>query len=1032
MEANRRVTKQNNGAKSKTQGTRKPSASKPILKKIVRNHKRTASPQIENILERVSDGFVAFDADMNYTYVNTRGGEMLGRKPADLIGKNYWTEYPEAKGSTFANAYLRALKEQAPLEIEDYYEPFDRWFENRIYPSKDGLSIFFHDITDRKRAEEALQRNEQVLRLFVEHSPAAIAMFDRDMNYIVASRRYLVDYDLGNQNVIGRSHYEIFPEIPEHWKEIHRRCLAGAIEKADEDPFPRLSGKMDWIRWEIRPWSEANGEIGGVILFSEVITERKQAEEEMALQNKLLNQMGYLARVGAWKLDVLTMKQKWSDETYSIHEVDKNTYDPNVEKEISRFIPKDEPILRKAVEDAVKFGKPYDLDLEMVTGKGNHKNVRAIANAEIIDGKTKTVYGAILDITERRRAEKELRESEERFFKAFHEAPIGMSISDLAQGVFTEVNQTHAKNLGFTREEMIGHDAVELGMRPASPVRELLAKELTEQGNVRDREYRLRRKDGEIRDFLVNAQIITIGESQFILAMSTDITESKRAERERDLLDRVRGIVENELDLGTILRRVVESTKETFSYSHVSLYLLSGEALVLQHQVGYAQVLEEIPLTQGIAGRVARTGEPVFLKDTRSDPAYFTAIEGIVSEICVPIFDEGKVIGIFSVENAQETRLTESDLKLIMVLIQDISPAIGRARIHTRLRESEQKFSVLFEKSAFVAALSKLPEGVLVNVNEAFEKTIGFTREEAIGKTSQELGFNPDAEGRARILALLNANGSVRNAELPLHTKSGEKRNFSVNIDLVDVGDQKFILNTMQDITERKRAEEELRLSRDRLGELSRRLLETHETVQRAIGRELHDQIGQMLTALKLTMEIMPQLPPELAAKKMAQSGELVNDLLSRVSALSLELRPPMLDDLGLIPALTWHVNRFQGQTGIEVDFKHSGVEGVRFSSEIETTAYRAVQEALTNVARHAEATRTELEVRAANGMLNVQIEDNGKGFDPQVEMAKHRSSGLRGIRERASLVDGTFQIESQPGKGTKKIIQIPLPKEIL
>lgn len=129
-----------------------------------------------------------------------------------------------------------------------------------------------------------LGRNELLLRLFVENSPAAIAMFDREMRYIVASRRYLIDYDLGDQDVVGRSHYEVFPEIPERWKEIHGRCLAGGIERAEEDPFPRVSGKLDWVRWEIRPWHETTGEVGGIILFSEVITERKQAENQIRQQ----------------------------------------------------------------------------------------------------------------------------------------------------------------------------------------------------------------------------------------------------------------------------------------------------------------------------------------------------------------------------------------------------------------------------------------------------------------------------------------------------------------------------------------------------------------------------------------------------------------------------------------------------------------------------------------------------------------------------------------------------------------------------
>jgi PAS domain S-box-containing protein len=146
------------------------------------------------------------------------------------------------------------------------------------------------DITERKQAEEALKQNEHVLRLFVEHSPASIAMFDRDMRYIVASRRYITDYRLPHQDLTGRSHYEVFPEIPEHWKENHRRCLAGAVEKMEEDPFPREDGSLDWVRWEIRPWYEETDRIGGIILFSEVITDRKQIQDDLRLLNVSLEQ----------------------------------------------------------------------------------------------------------------------------------------------------------------------------------------------------------------------------------------------------------------------------------------------------------------------------------------------------------------------------------------------------------------------------------------------------------------------------------------------------------------------------------------------------------------------------------------------------------------------------------------------------------------------------------------------------------------------------------------------------------------------
>ena len=135
--------------------------------------------------------------------------------------------------------------------------------------------------SEYKQTVMALQESEKKLRLFIRYAPSAIAMFDRDMRYLAYSRRWPVDYHLGKQELTGRSHYEVFPDIPERWKEVHRRSMAGAIERCDEDPFLRADGSVDWVRWETHPWRTSQGNIGGIIIFSEVITGRKQAEAEL-------------------------------------------------------------------------------------------------------------------------------------------------------------------------------------------------------------------------------------------------------------------------------------------------------------------------------------------------------------------------------------------------------------------------------------------------------------------------------------------------------------------------------------------------------------------------------------------------------------------------------------------------------------------------------------------------------------------------------------------------------------------------------
>ncbi|MEN9908904.1 MAG: hypothetical protein RLZZ540_2053 [Bacteroidota bacterium] len=147
------------------------------------------------------------------------------------------------------------------------------------YNNRKAILSLANDVTNQLKAEEKLKEREAQLDLFIEHSPASLAMFDKEMRYIKTSNRWIEDYNLSGQNIIGKSHYEVFPEIGQEWKDIHQRCLQGVVEKREEDVFLRGDGSVDWVKWEIRPWHKSTGEIGGVIMFTEVITERKKATE---------------------------------------------------------------------------------------------------------------------------------------------------------------------------------------------------------------------------------------------------------------------------------------------------------------------------------------------------------------------------------------------------------------------------------------------------------------------------------------------------------------------------------------------------------------------------------------------------------------------------------------------------------------------------------------------------------------------------------------------------------------------------------
>jgi PAS domain S-box-containing protein len=220
----------------------------------------------------------------------------------------------------------------------------------------------------------------------------------------------------------------------------------------------------------------------------------------------------------------------------------------------------------------------------------------------------------------------------------------------------------------------------------------------------------------------------------------------------------------------------------------------------------------------------------------------------------------------------------------------------------------------------------------------------------------------------------------------------------------------------------------ELRASRARLENASRQIVLAQEREQRTIARELHDQIGQMLTGLKLLLATSDDRGrPRVEA--LAEAKSLVDQLMARVHGLTLDLRPPALDRFGLLAALLGLIQRFTLGTGIEIDFAHTGIER-RLPTDVETAAFRIVQEALTNVARHAAVRRALVRVYASGDGLSLQIEDEGAGFEVERAIADHAAVGLVGMRERASGLGGDLDIESSPGHGTRIHAELPIDGE--
>jgi signal transduction histidine kinase len=216
---------------------------------------------------------------------------------------------------------------------------------------------------------------------------------------------------------------------------------------------------------------------------------------------------------------------------------------------------------------------------------------------------------------------------------------------------------------------------------------------------------------------------------------------------------------------------------------------------------------------------------------------------------------------------------------------------------------------------------------------------------------------------------------------------------------------------------ERERAEERSR-------SLARKLVDVQERERRKIARELHDEIGQSLTALDLMLKVAAV--DRRTEAKIGEAREILGDLTAKVRNMSLNLRPAMLDDMGLLHTLIWLFDRYTQQTKITVGFTHVALRQTRNAAELETAAYRIVQEALTNVARHAKTEHAEVRFRREEDRLHFEIVDRGAGFDPDTGAISDQAVGLASMRERATLLGGRLSIDSSPGKGTRIKVMIP------
>jgi PAS domain S-box len=703
-----------------------------------------------------------------------------------------------------------------------------------------GKTILFmgtiQDITLRKQEEERRLASENTLKTFVENAPSAIAMFDANMCYLAASRRYFIDYDIPKQEIIGRSHYELFPGISEHWKEIHRRCLAGSIEKAMEDPFPRKDGTLDYVNWEIRPWYKSDQTIGGVILFSEVVTEQKQIKEELQIREEKFRTIFEQALDGILIIDNECQILDANSHARKILGYTKTEIEKIKFHQLA--LPDQQEKLKSALLE-LKINGNLKSEYDLVQKNGTCLIVEITCKKF----KEDRLQIFIRDLSEQKRAQEEAKVSESAFRMLFENAVMGVSQA-LPNGKFLKVNRAYAQMYGYDSPEELMANVANVTELYANPQqRHTVLKILDKNGVMQPTELDLRKKDGSIITALVTARVVkdATGKAIYYEAEHVDITAKKRDEAMIIRLNRLY------ITLSQINQDTARFHTKEMLYQNICTDIVNegkfrmawfgeidpADGLVLPvcfagNEDGYLREIKistSTPsLSVGPTGRAIIENRCAICQDIATDPRMASWKEKalahhFLSSASVPIRQNDHVIGALTVYSSELNSFTPDEESLLDQISQNISFALDsiqaekeRAEVEHSLRESETLFSAVFHISPTPMAMINAITNKYIEVNDAFSKSLGYSQQEIVGRDFKEMKLWKNIEDREKLIQRLNSDNLFNDAEIEIYKKDQTIGTYLASAQFFDQNGRKLIIVMAKEITERINYERELQV----------------------------------------------------------------------------------------------------------------------------------------------------------------------------------------------------------------------------